>query len=157
MASHSRGTTGPPDDKAEAGSARALDDGDRIDRTIFDQILEMDDGDPTQEFSKGLVYDFLEQAEATFTNMDKSLADRDLEQLSHLGHFLKGSSATLGLTKVKDECEKIQNFGSHRNATGSKAEPDDDVCLDCIRSTLVVVKREYGEVEKTLRAYYHDA
>lgn len=33
---------------------------------------------------------------------------KNLTELSHLGHFLKGSSATLGFTKVKDECEKIQ-------------------------------------------------
>jgi len=35
-----------------------------------------------------------------------------LKTLSELGHFLKGSSATLGLTKVKDSCEKIQHYGA---------------------------------------------
>lgn len=33
--------------------------------------------------------------------------DKDLTELSSLGHFLKGSSATLGLTKVK-VCEVLR-------------------------------------------------
>ena len=79
---------------------------------------------------------------------------RDLDQLSSLGHFLKGSSATLGLNKVKDSCEKIQNYGSHRDETGNNPEPDDDVCLKRIRQTLAEVKEEYHDVEKILRDYY---
>lgn len=79
---------------------------------------------------------------------------RDLGTLSSLGHFLKGSSATLGLTKVKDSCEKIQWYGMHKDDNGTKDEPSDDVCLTRIKKTLVEVKEDYGEVEKALKAYY---
>lgn len=80
----------------------------------------------------------------------------DLAQLSAEGHFLKGSSATLGLNKVKDSCEKIQHFGQHKDETGTVDEPDDAKCLSRIQKTLDAVKIEYAEVEKVLRRFYHE-
>lgn len=88
---------------------------------------------------------------------DKLLFSRekkDLAQLSSLGHFLKGSSATLGLTKVKDSCEKIQHYGQKKDEAGTADEPDEDKCLDLIKDTLVAVKEEYKEVEKVLKKFY---
>lgn len=81
---------------------------------------------------------------------------KDLAQLSAEGHFLKGSSATLGLTKVKDSCEKIQHYGAHKDETGTVDEPDDEKCLSRIQTTLAAVKTEYAEVEKVLRRYYNE-
>jgi len=77
-----------------------------------------------------------------------------LAQLSSLGHFLKGSSATLGLTKVKDSCEKIQHYGQQKDEAGTTDEPDKEVCLSRIKDTLVAVKEEYAEVEKVLKRFY---
>jgi len=97
-------------------SADDFDFGDIIDRSIFEQILEMDgDEDEGHEFSQSIVFDFFSQADATFAEMDHSLVSKDLQSLSDKGHFLKGSSATLGFTKVKDECEKIQNWGKKKD------------------------------------------
>ena len=79
---------------------------------------------------------------------------RDLEELSQLGHFLKGSSATLGLTKVKESCEKIQNYGKLKDESGIEEEPDEDVCLDRIRQTLPVLTKDYNKAEQMLREYY---
>lgn len=81
---------------------------------------------------------------------------KNLAELSSLGHFLKGSSATLGLNKVKDSCEKIQHFGAHKDETGTKDEPDSGKCLKQIKDTLAGAKVEYAEVEKVLKRYYHD-
>lgn len=81
-------------------------------------------------------------------------SERDLQQLSSLGHFLKGSSATLGLTKVKDSCEKIQHFGQKKDEAGTTDEPDEDRCLARIKDTLAAVKEEYAEVERVLRRFY---
>jgi len=80
--------------------------------------------------------------------------ERDLAQLSSLGHFLKGSSATLGLTKVKDSCEKIQHYGQMKDEEGTADEPDEAKCLERIKETLVAVKEEYAEVEKVLKKFY---
>lgn len=77
-------------------------------------------------------------------------------QLSAEGHFLKGSSATLGLSKVKDSCEKIQHFGQHKDETGTVDQLDDAKCLSLIQKTLDAVKIEYAEVEKVLRRFYHE-
>ena len=74
--------------------------------------------------------------------------------MSALGHFLKGSSATLGLTKVKDSCEKIQHYGQKKDEDGTQDEPDEEKCLERIKETLVAVKEEYAEVEKILRKFY---
>ena len=81
---------------------------------------------------------------------------KDLAQLSALGHFLKGSSATLGLTKVKDSCEKIQHFGANKDETGTHDEPSDEVCLTKCRKTVDQAKEEFKEVERLLRKFYHD-
>jgi len=129
---------------------------DEIDAATFEQILEMDDDEDEREFSRSIVFDFFAQASTTFDKMDSNLKKKDLAQLSALGHFLKGSSATLGLTKVKDSCEKIQHFGAHKDETGTREEPDDDVCLKRLEKTIKQAKAEFTEVERTLKKFYHD-
>merc|ERR1712000_326300 len=108
-----------PEDPSEEGSVGLPDLGDSIDAVTFEQILEMDDDEDDREFSRSIVFSFFEQAEQTFKKMDDALEEKDLATLSSLGHFLKGSSATLGLTKVKDSCEKIQHFGQKKDETGT--------------------------------------
>ncbi|EAU39345.1 conserved hypothetical protein [Aspergillus terreus NIH2624] len=129
---------------------------DCIDKNTFEQILEMDDDDD-KEFSRGIVFGFFDQAKSTFDKMEAALADKDLLELSQLGHFLKGSSATLGLTKVKDACEKIQHFGARKDETGTTDEPDDAVSLKHIKNTLAQAKKDYTEVEAFLRKLYEDS
>jgi osomolarity two-component system phosphorelay intermediate protein YPD1 len=130
--------------------------GDSIDAATFEQILEMDDDDD-RDFSKSIVFDFFDQAENTFNKMNSCLVKRDLAQLSALGHFLKGSSATLGLTKVKDSCEKIQHFGANKDETGTKDELNDDVCLKRLETTIKQAKQEFVEVEKVLKNFYGES
>ncbi|KAB8239442.1 hypothetical protein ETB97_007957 [Aspergillus alliaceus] len=126
---------------------------DSIDQTTFEQILEMDDEDD-RDFSHGIVFGFFDQAESTFEKMEKALEKEQLDELSSLGHFLKGSSATLGLSKVKDACEKIQHYGAKKDETGTNDEPDDKVSLKKIEKTLSDCKKDYKEVEIFLRKYY---
>lgn len=86
---------------------------------------------------------------------DSSRSDKDLEKLSELGHFLKGSSATLGLIKVRDGCEKIQRYGKQENLDGSP-EPDAAVCLERVKEALTAVKSDYEEAETGLRRFYKE-
>ncbi|KAK7424356.1 Phosphorelay intermediate protein [Neonectria punicea] len=127
---------------------------DGIDMGTFNQILEMDEPDD-HEFSYSIVFDFFTQVDETFVSMDKSLEQKDLYSLYSLGHFLKGSSATLGLVKVRDGCEKIQRYGKKENPDGTP-EPDEEVCLKRIDEALKLVKTDYAEVEKALRKYYKE-
>jgi osomolarity two-component system, phosphorelay intermediate protein YPD1 len=80
----------------------------------------------------------------------------DLPKLSQLGHFLKGSSATLGMTKVKDSCEKIQHFGARKDASGTENQPDDAQSLKNVEQTIGQAKSEFEEAERVLKRFYHD-
>ncbi|OCK88881.1 putative multistep phosphorelay regulator 1 [Cenococcum geophilum 1.58] len=149
--------TDPDDSNRSEGETMVLPEaGDSIDAATFEQILEMDD-DEERDFSKSIVFDFFTQAESTFDKMNSCLVKRDLAQLSALGHFLKGSSATLGLTKVKDSCEKIQHFGAKKDETGTKDELDDDVCLKRLETTIKQAKQEFAEVEEVLKNFYRES
>jgi osomolarity two-component system phosphorelay intermediate protein YPD1 len=80
---------------------------------------------------------------------------RDLKTLSELGHFLKGSSATLGLTKVKDSCEKIQHYGQKKDDTGTNDITEEEG-LTKLKTTIEQAKQEFHDVEKVLRKFYND-
>jgi osomolarity two-component system phosphorelay intermediate protein YPD1 len=126
--------------------------GDHIDVDTFEQILEMDEPDD-HEFSQSIVFGFFDQAEETFVQIEEALEKKDLPDLSSLGHFLKGSSATLGLAKVRDGCEKMQRYGKKENVDGSP-EDDEEICLQRIKEAFEAVKTDYQEVETALREYY---
>jgi osomolarity two-component system phosphorelay intermediate protein YPD1 len=76
-----------------------------------------------------------------------------LSELSRLGHFLKGSSAAIGLKKVKATCEKIQNYGNCKDETGSSDVSEADA-LKHITPLLPQVKAEYNEAEEYLKTFY---
>jgi osomolarity two-component system, phosphorelay intermediate protein YPD1 len=137
------------------------------------------DEEEDRDFSKSIVFGFLEQAETTFVKMESEMyvnlsrhpyltyvsranprhisKDKNLDELSKLGHFLKGSSATLGFVKVRDECEKIQHYGHKKNDTGEVDEPDEDKCLRLINESLAEAKRAYKTVDELMKQYYADS
>ncbi|OAP54688.1 hypothetical protein AYL99_11136 [Fonsecaea erecta] len=132
-----------------------FDFGDNVEKGTFEQILDMDEEDD-RDFSKSIVFGFLEQAEQTFSKMDTAMKEKNLAELSSLGHFLKGSSATLGFTKVKDECEKIQHYGHKKNETGEADEPDEEKCLKLIGESLAEAKQAYEVVSTLMKQFYAD-
>lgn len=123
-----------------------------IDIPTFDQILQMDD-DQEREFSRTLVFEFLDQAEDTFGRIQESLDSKDLPDLSSKGHYLKGSSATLGLIKIRDHCEKIQRYGLKENVDGSP-EPDEELNLKRIKETLKELRVDFDEISKAMKRFY---
>ncbi|KAG0309801.1 hypothetical protein BGZ98_007535 [Dissophora globulifera] len=129
-------------------------DSDIIDHTTFDQLLEMDD-EEDHEFSKSLVWNYFEQAEKTFAEMDEAMENVDLPNLSRLGHFLKGSSAALGLTKVKESCEKLQHYGNCMDAKG-EAKITNDEAKTLIKLLLVEMRKEYDEARDYLEQFYEE-
>lgn len=86
--------------------------------------------------------------------MLKFREQKDLNQLSELGHFLKGSSATLGFTHVKDACEKIQNLGKMKDETGEHDDGDEAKNLALIREYKQQAEKGTAKVEKLMLAYY---
>ncbi|EKM52677.1 uncharacterized protein PHACADRAFT_261266 [Phanerochaete carnosa HHB-10118-sp] len=123
-----------------------------INMEIFQQILELDEDDQ-REFSSEMVSQFFDQASNTFEEMDEAFQAKDLLKLESLGHFLKGSSAALGVHKVQATCEKIQNYGkmSHDEFGESLTETE---ALNKIDPLLKSGKVEYTDAEEWLRSWY---
>jgi len=142
----------PAEDKSATADAVEPSLNEVLDMNTFNQILEMDEPDD-QQFSSSIVFDFFDQADETFKEMDAALKDGNLAELSSLGHFLKGSSATLGLVKVREGCEKIQRYGKKENVDG-KSIDDETLCLDRIKDEIKTVKVDIKEARQALYAYY---
>lgn len=138
---------------------------------VFGQILELDDGD-SQEFSRDMVREYIEQAQATIKLMDESLcagpflqnntyishalsAKHELTQLGKHGHFLKGSSAALGVVQVQEICEKIQHLG---NRIDPDKEPDVKMSAEDafarIKPLLARLKEEHSVAAKCLKKFF---
>lgn len=151
-----------------------------INWTILSEIVSMDEDDP--DFSKGLIIQFIDQAETTFKEMQLNLeTTKDLKTLDNLGHFLKGSSAALGLQRIAWVCERIQNLGRKRensfpnkealvysssgespnqdtyNSTGGHVvtSDDDSVYLNAISEALAQARYEFTLARKELSKYYN--
>jgi osomolarity two-component system phosphorelay intermediate protein YPD1 len=125
---------------------------DFLDATTFEQLLEMDDDDE-REFSKGIVWNYFDQVKGSFAPIEEGIRKRDFLALSSLGHFLKGSSAAVGLIKLKASCEKIQNYGNKLDETGNTSIDEDDA-LAKIADVLVVTKKDFKDAEIWLKRFY---
>lgn len=118
----------------------------------FRQILDLDEDD-SHEFSRGMAWEYFSQVDTTFIEMDQALADKDLAKLSSLGHFLKGSSAALGVSKVQASCERMQHYGQLRDEDVGQDLTDKEA-LEKIELLLGEVKVEYAAAETWLRKWY---
>ncbi|CAL1698240.1 unnamed protein product [Somion occarium] len=125
-----------------------------IDEETFNQIVELDEDD-THDFSHGMVTAYFTQARNTFDEMEQAYKDKNLDKLSSLGHFLKGSSAALGVTKVQASCERMQHYGKRWDEEAGVALTD-DVAFEKIEPLLMKVKGEYGSAEKWLKNWYSE-
>ncbi|EJD36186.1 histidine-phosphotransfer domain, HPT domain-containing protein [Auricularia subglabra TFB-10046 SS5] len=137
-----------PDDEDDPSSS-----GDIIDMETFEQLLELEEDD-SYDFSLGMTQEYFQQALTAFADMDAALAAKDLKKLSDLGHFLKGSSAALGIRKVRESCEKMQNYGKLHDGHDRKFTEAE--ALDRITALLARVKREYAEAETYLKKWYSE-
>ncbi|GBE85272.1 hypothetical protein SCP_0704590 [Sparassis crispa] len=125
-----------------------------IDIETFHQILDLDEDD-THDFSRGMAWAYFSQASTTFTEMDEAFSAKDLPKLSSLGHFLKGSSAALGVSKVQASCEQIQHYGQLRDEEHA-IDLQPPAALALIGPLLSRVKSEYATAEAWLKKWYED-
>jgi HPt (histidine-containing phosphotransfer) domain-containing protein len=68
---------------------------------------------------------------------------------------LKGSSAALGLWRVQDSCEKIQNSGLKRDEEANKNLTPEEA-LKSIQKLLKQVKVDYHEAQIWLTDFYEE-
>ncbi|KIR35469.1 osomolarity two-component system, phosphorelay intermediate protein YPD1 [Cryptococcus deuterogattii MMRL2647] len=79
----------------------------------------------------------------------------NLAKLSSLGHFLKGSSAALGIIKVQASCEKMQHYGNCRDEEAG-ADLDSAEALKRIEALLVKCKKDYKAAKNWMVKMYDD-
>jgi osomolarity two-component system phosphorelay intermediate protein YPD1 len=94
------------------------------------------------------------QCRSPYIKTDDS-AQKNLPELSSLGHFLKGSSAALGIIKVQNSCEKMQHYGNKRDEEEQK-ELDEDEAMKRIKALLEDCKRDYAVAKKWLEKLYEE-
>ncbi|GAA5820137.1 hypothetical protein JCM11491_003306 [Sporobolomyces phaffii] len=146
---------GQPDDEDDDADVGSPSTDEVVDMEVFGQLLEIDD-DETHEFSKTLAFDYISQAETTFVEIEDALTVKDLDALSRKGHFLKGSSAALGLQRVQHSCEAMQHFGKRKDANGEGPEVSETVALGRCRGLLKRLRKEQQEAKEWLEAFYKE-
>lgn len=141
------------------------------------QIIELDEEEDDYEFSWTMADAYFQQALTTFDDMDAALcvsfyctfqnavirwltlaatsAAKDLAKLSSLGHFLKGSSAALGVIRVADICEKMQHYG-HLRDEEKNIDLTPEVALKTIAPLLSTVKTDFVAAQKWLRNWFYE-
>ncbi|SCV68119.1 BQ2448_240 [Microbotryum intermedium] len=124
-----------------------------VDMEVFGQLLEIDD-DEEHDFSKTLAIDYIGQAETTFAEIEEALDAKDLDALSRKGHFLKGSSAALGLHHVQHSCELMQHYGKCKDGSGEGADLTEEVALRKCRALLKRLRIEQDEAKAWLENFY---
>ncbi|GAA5985609.1 hypothetical protein JCM10908_007040 [Rhodotorula pacifica] len=142
-----------PDQQQEEDKLLGPETDEVVDMEVFNQLLEIDDDDE-REFSKGLAYDYIQQAETTIDQIKEALRTHDLESLSARGHFLKGSSAALGLRRVQHSCEALQHFGKCLDAHGEGPECDTQEALRRCRILLGRLVREQKDAKEWLENFF---
>ncbi|KAI8889501.1 histidine-phosphotransfer domain, HPT domain-containing protein [Backusella circina FSU 941] len=118
---------------------------DILDASIFEQLLAMDD-DNNPEFSYSIILEYFEQAINAFQDMNNAFARNDLSELARIGHFLKGSSAAIGLRQIKICCEEIQNLNKL---------PDHVEAFQKATPLLLKLKYHYSVAEGLLKEFYN--
>lgn len=78
---------------------------------------------------------------------------KDLTTLSTKGHFLKGSSGSLGVKKVQELCERMQHYG-HLRDEEENADLTPEAALKKIVELHSSLKVEYAVAEKWLKDYF---
>lgn len=145
-----------PPAKGESDSEK--DEGEIVDFDIFSQILELEDDEDSYEFTQSMVFGFFEQATTKLKEMNDALSGKKLQELSDLGHFLKGSSAALGLHRVQSTCEKVQYCGQLREVVGIGNEKKLGE-KEAIEKLAVLLKRvdvQCKEAEKWMKNFFDE-
>jgi len=114
---------------------------DLVDEEIFNQLLEMEDDD-TRNFTKGLIHDFFDQADESIIKFNILLDQHKVIEAGKLGHYLKGSSAMIGVIKVRDICECIQLWQQKVGTTDEAV----DYIRDQVKNLQIEVERAKPEL-----------
>lgn len=138
---------------------KQLENSDFISWPVFSELIAMDEDE--EGFSKNLFQTFVDQVLETFEEIDENLAIKNLDKLSALGHYLKGSAAALGLVKISSQCERIQNYGHKSNFDNFQLSTkldssSDDYWVLLIKDALDKARDSFEESKRALNEYFDD-
>lgn len=138
---------------------KKLEDSGLVAWPVFSELIAMDEDE--EGFSKNLFQTFVDQVLETFTEIDENLAIKNLDKLSALGHYLKGSAAALGLVQISSQCERIQNYGHRDNfdnfELNTNLDPsNDDYWVLLIKDALGKARNGFEESKQALNEYFDD-
>lgn len=129
-----------------------------VDWQVFSELVAMDEDE--EGFCQGLFQTFVDQFKDTFKEIDENIKVKDLNKLSSLGHYLKGSAAALGLTTIAEQCERMQNYGHRNNFDNYKIkglkESDDEFWIKLIEDTMEKAKDGFQKSKAALNSYFDD-
>lgn len=137
--------------------SKNLQDSGLVDWQVFSELIAMDEDE--EGFSEGLFQTFVDQFEDTFKELDENMKEGNLEKISSLGHYLKGSAAALGLTKIAEQCERIQNYGHKDNFDDFEVDEQkdgNDKWLAFIKDALQKARVDFDASRKALNQYFDD-
>lgn len=108
-----------------------------VDHETFAQLLDMDDDD-THDFTNSLLTDYFEQMYIKVEELDALVKANKLDEVSQLGHFLKGSSASIGAERARNICDDIQHYSL--NVPDNEAISYLQKKVDALRISIPVTK-----------------
>lgn len=128
-----------------------------VEWSVFSELVAMDEDE--EGFSKGLFQTFVDQFQDTLTEIDENVGSKNLDKLSSLGHYLKGSAAALGLTTISSQCERIQNYGHKVNFDNfelgtEKEDNSDEFWLALIDDAVQKAKNGFSKSKAALEEYF---
>lgn len=131
-----------------------------VDWPVFSELVAMDEDE--EGFSNGLFQTFVDQFDDTNKELIENVELRDLEKLTALGHYLKGSAAALGLVKIAEQCERIQNYGHKVNCDNFKlssakvddAGKNDEYWISLVEDAMNKAQVAFQDSKKALNEYF---
>jgi FOG: HPt domain len=78
-----------------------------------------------QPFIKRMFAVFISQEPKRLDDIKKALESRDVEQLRHLAHALKGGAATMGVERVRDCCLMLENASKSQDMSAAMTHLND--------------------------------
>lgn len=139
---------------------KKLQDSGLVDWPVFSELVAMDEDE--EGFSKGLFQTFVDQFKDTYKELDENVELKDLDKLSSLGHYLKGSAAALGLVTIAEQCERMQNYGHKINCDDYSLDSDlsesdgDAYWVSLVEDAMAKAKTAFEESKEALIEYFGD-
>ena len=135
----------PPDAGAEAAEPDpgAGPDGEgMLDAVQFDGLRQLAAASGDPGFLRGFVDRYVDQAESQVAELRRAAARGDATVVGELAHGLKGTSATMGASRVASACATLERSAARGEVTG----PDglDRVAIELDRATAVLRARAAG-------------